>query len=535
MLLDTSGVGARAYTFAATPRGVRYQSSSESSRFRPAWSALAVPTAEGWNAELVIPLDALRAEPGAKQSWRINFVRHVAATNEDYTWAYDPAASAPTDATYWPLLANIRLTARATRPKPRADLYALGSAGADRRQFQTAAGDFQPQQPRSFGLDATVPFTNTLAFVGALNPDFSNVEVDQETIAPQEFRRGLTEYRPFFAQGANYLEPFGHISVNGPPDVPFYTPAIGTFDRGLKIEGSAGTQSIGALSVRGPGFDDQAFAYGLTAPDQSRGFAASAVLAHHDTGDDMTASVGFNRRNIRSGEGTMVLQRFESGTFVGDARLARALDVTESLVNSRMFAFAGYRDVGPQYAPIDGYTRASDVRGPQALFQYNGVGGGAVKAFSLTAFGDRLLDRSGAVHQADALAQAAVTFKGLLTVSAGPSTSELRTYDAPYPLYTDPRTYRFDQHSAALGYRDGTATPVDASFSWGPFAAFCPGAPRRPRSAARGPGSCRRTCSSTRSRPRARSGATPPAWTTTGPASGPARAAPTARSCAASP
>ena len=486
VLIDTSGVGKRVYTFATTPKGVRYQTSSESTRYNPVWSAFAQPSATGWTAQMVIPLDVLRAEGGSVQSWRINVIRHVGAANEDYTWAYDATATAPTDATHWPLVTGIAVAKQATRPKPRADVYALATAGLDRRQFQTGFGNFTDQQPRNLGADVNVPFTNTLAFVGTLNPDFSNVEVDQQTIAPQEFRRSLTEYRPFFAQGANYLDPVpGKIGINSLPDTPFYTPSIGTFDRGFKIEGTAGTQSIGALEVRGPGFDDQAFGYAIGTKNQSLRLGASAVLAHHDNGTDITQSIGLARSNIHSGESTFVALKSERGTFVTEPASARELSFGEFFQNQRYLAVATYQDVGPQYNPVDGYTRINDARGPLGVFSFNGVGRGAIKSYSAIAFADRYIDRSGAAHAADVFGNASVTFKNLLTLSGGPSTSELRVYDQGYPVYANPQTFRFNSHNVGLGYRDGTPAPIDASLAWGPFAAFCFGV--QPQAAFCGP------------------------------------------------
>ncbi|GAC1575820.1 MAG: hypothetical protein NVS3B7_08440 [Candidatus Elarobacter sp.] len=489
ILIDTSGMGNRVYTFATTPKGIRYQTSSESTRYNPVWSAFAQPTPDGWTAQMVIPLDVLRAEGGSVQSWRINAIRHVGAANEDYTWAYDATATSPTDATYWPTVTGIAVAKRATRPKPRADAYALGTAGADRRQFQTGFGTFAAQQPRNAGVDVNVPFTNTLAFVGTLNPDFSNVEVDQQTIAPQEFRRSLNEYRPFFAQGANYLDPVpGKVGINGIPDTPFYTPSIGTFDRGFKVEGTARTQSIGALDVRGPGFDDQAFGYAIGTPNQSLKLGASAVLVHHDVGNDITQSIGVSRSNVHSGEASFISMKTERGTLVTEPARAHEFSIGEILQTQRYLAIATYQDVGPQYNPVDGYTRINDARGPLGLLQFNGVGRGAVKSYSAFAFGDRYIDRSGAVHAADVSASASVTFKNLLTLSGGPSTSELRVYDQAYPVYAQPQTFRFNSHNLGLGYRDGTPGPIDASLSWGPFAAVCFGVQPQPAFCGNAPG-----------------------------------------------
>ena len=53
--IDPSGNGGQVYFFMTTPRGTRYQQSTESARFAPPWTAVAARTADGWSAMLVIP------------------------------------------------------------------------------------------------------------------------------------------------------------------------------------------------------------------------------------------------------------------------------------------------------------------------------------------------------------------------------------------------------------------------------------------------------------------------------------------------
>src|SRR5437016_4499449 len=215
--VDSSRAGNNVYFFETTPRAVRYQQSSENVRYAARWQSAAEADNEGWSAVLVIPLSVMRLMPGRHPTWRFNFIRAVAAQGEHYTWAYDGlmvdgtvGQAWPTfsDARYWPALTLDDLTpSQSARAKPRVEIYALGSGGPDRNQFQRADGTFGPQQARPSGIDVTIPLTNTINAVGTFNPDFSNVEVDQQTIVPQEFARQLQEYRPFFAQGARFISP----------------------------------------------------------------------------------------------------------------------------------------------------------------------------------------------------------------------------------------------------------------------------------------------------------------------------------------
>ena len=479
--IDTSGNGQRSYTFTVTPRGVRYESSSESNRYTPRWEARTHVDGTTWTAELIIPFDALRAESHEKQTWRINITRHVAAAQEDYSWAYDPASQSVNDATTWPALAGIAIDARTLRPKPHADVYALASGGIDRRSFETATGSFADQTPPIAGVDAVVPFTNTLAFVGTLAPDFSNLENDQTTIAPQQYRLAFAEYRPFFAQGARYLSPFPSININGTAETLFYTPGIGTFQRGYKIEGVAGHSSIGVLDVAGAGFDDQAFGYELTNGAKTLSVATEGVLAHHADGHDSTVGAAVSQHNPRSGESLFAAFDSEQGSFVTDGGLARRVLLGATIATQRLVLAAGWKSIGPQYDPVDGYTPINDIRGPLLLVQLNETADrGIVKNWSVVGYGDRYLDRSGAVHETTALGQVSVTFRNLVSVSVATQNAMQRVYDVPHPVYANPQDLRFEQNAISLGYRDGTPSPLDASYSTGPFAIQCAGLPSLP-------------------------------------------------------
>jgi hypothetical protein len=213
--IDPSGNGGQVYFFMTTPRGTRYQQSTESVRFAPPWNAVAQQNGDGWSAMLVIPLRVLRRPSGAVQSWRFDFIRRIAALNVNESWAYDSTMNdggggtggfpQPADARFWPQLTGLKIAGAPARRPPRAEFYGLASGGEDRRRFQEALGNFADTGARHVGADIVVPITGTAAFVAALAPDFSNVEVDQQTIAPQEFRRALNEYRPFFTQGATFF------------------------------------------------------------------------------------------------------------------------------------------------------------------------------------------------------------------------------------------------------------------------------------------------------------------------------------------
>lgn len=457
--IDTSGNGSRTYVFRVNPAGVHDESSSENARYAPAWNSVArVDSAGDYEAFMVIPLADIRAQGGAVQRWRFNFERFIAAANVDETWAYEPAMQSIGSVQYWPWLTQIHVSAQATRPKPQADAYVLESAGSQRNRFQNGIGQFERMQPRPAGLDVTYPFTNTLAFVGTLNPDFSNVEEDQTTIELQEFQKAYKEYRPFFAQGAQYINALPSIGVFG-ANTMFYSPGIGVFNRGLKIEGTAGNSALGLLNVVGPDVDDNAAGYSYTTDNDTLQFSAQSVLANHPGIRDAVTGVGMQRLNRHSGESTQIELAGESGSLLGSGH---DFNVSEGLQNQHFTALAFYRDTG-NYQPIDGYTAVSDARGPAFKLGYSGAGASSSPLLSYTfnIFGDRYFAADGSVRQADTNAFYNVQFRNLISLQGffGPSEFQVA------PSVIEP----FNRRQLQIGYRLGTPQPLSFTYAWGPF------------------------------------------------------------------
>src|SRR6185437_8746748 len=100
---------------------------------------------------------------------------------------------------------------------------------------------------------------------------------------------------------------------------------------------------------------------------------------------------------------------FENGSWVPQGHA----DFTQFFIDRHKGNFevnAGYLDVSPNYDPIDGYTANSDIRGPQFYTNYSGAAPG-IKNYTIFYGMDRLVDQSGAVHQADTQFFLNATFK----------------------------------------------------------------------------------------------------------------------------
>ncbi|HZV77014.1 MAG TPA: hypothetical protein VFF63_04525 [Candidatus Babeliales bacterium] len=504
--VDTSGSGSQVYYFETTPHGVRYEQANENARFRPRWSSAAKIGNGSWSAVLIIPLNVIRVPRAGKQTWRFQFVRGIAARGEHISWVWDPIMQDAPSGT-WPIFVpdtrfwaagNLDLAASAaTPPKPRADIYALGSAGNQRNYFQQANGTFLPMNVRYYGGDLSYPLTPTIRFVGTLNPDFSNVEIDQMTIVPQEFERQLIEYRPFFSQGAAYINadstPRAPVGTNTQaPYLVFYSPSVGPFDSGGKVEGTFDGDAFGALTFHGYDpttnntFSDSAYGFQHSLPGGAFTYWSDGVFANHSiAGWDNTIEDGMEVRDLQNGMIYFGDYSFEDGSWVpqGHADLGEFF-VDHHKGNSELNV--GYLDVSPNYDPIDGYTANSDIRGPQMFADYAGTTPG-IKNYTLFFTADRFLDDSGAVHQADVQYFITALFKNQFSLDgAGEAVGQLRSYGIPagpdcsgpilytssftgYPCYRDGVTQPYNLYQIPVGYRDGTPTPFDVAYEWGPF------------------------------------------------------------------
>lgn len=460
--VDTAGNGARTYSFDVSPKGVHDEQSSENSRYAPRWQSTASISPGGdYDVLMIIPLRDLRAQSAPVQRWRINFVRYVAALSARYTWAYEHTQTDVGNSQNWPWLDGLRIASGATRPKPHADVYVLQSAASQHNVFQNGVGVFEPMRARYAGVDVTYPFTDTLAFVGTLNPDFSNIEQDQATIAPQEFQRFYNEYRPFFAQGASYINALPNQGFAGPGNSLFYTPVIGVFNRGLKIEGTAGRNALGVLNAIGPDFNDTAYGYAYELPDKSFSLSTEGVLARHTDVNDSTIGVGAQTINPHSGVFTLARYTTEEGTRIIDPAGGHSLLAVSGIQNNRFNALVLYEDIGYQYLPVDGFTQINDARGPAMSVVYHGSPSEAspIKRYSITAAADRLITHDGAAHEADVFGSLDMDFKNLLTLHAFAGPSELSG------LW-------YNRRMIGLGYKEDTSSPTTVSYFWGPFGGF---------------------------------------------------------------
>jgi hypothetical protein len=246
--LDTYRDRRTAYTFAVTPAGVRidyyHGSDFESSRdygYDPVWEVRTATDAQGWTAEMRIPLNQLRFDPAAAD-WGVNLARLVPARNEESYWVL-----VRRDETGWSSRMGALAGIGGLRRPRRVELLPYVAADA------TFAHDVDPRdpfvQPREAGArvggDVKVGLGSSLTLDVTLNPDFGQVEADPAEVNLTAFETFFDERRPFFAEGANLFGGRGF----------FYSRRIGAAPPGSAeadfVAPARSTTILGAAKVTG--------------------------------------------------------------------------------------------------------------------------------------------------------------------------------------------------------------------------------------------------------------------------------------------
>ena len=178
------------------------------------WYAEARQFENYWVVEMAIPFKTLRFNEGA-DSWLVNFYRVDSEYAERSTWA-------PIKRTFpiFNLATNRELVWDVPTKKPGRNISVIPYvANNTQRDFEENTGeDFDP----SVGFDLKYAITPGLNLDVTVNPDFSQVEVDQQVTNLDRFEIFFPERRQFFLENADLFSGFGNRGTR-----PFFSRRIG--------------------------------------------------------------------------------------------------------------------------------------------------------------------------------------------------------------------------------------------------------------------------------------------------------------------
>tara|TARA_B100000989_G_scaffold6171_1_gene4297 strand:+ start:4246 stop:6438 length:2193 start_codon:yes stop_codon:yes gene_type:complete len=204
---------------------------------------------DSYIAEIKIPFNQLYFLKGAK-SWRFNIYRSDTQSLEHSTWSKTPQEQRIGDLAFMGKINFERPLGESQKPFSFIP-YLNGSVGKDFVENNNI-NNFD------YGIDLKIPIGNSLNVDLTVNPDFSQVEVDDQLVNITRYELRLPEKRQFFTQNSDLFTDFGQQR----DAEPFFSRRIGisrdllgnTIENkiisGLKISGKINDNlRIGLLSV----------------------------------------------------------------------------------------------------------------------------------------------------------------------------------------------------------------------------------------------------------------------------------------------
>lgn len=444
-----NGSNGFSYSFAVNPNGTHVASSSENTAYAPRWASAGRERDGGYTVTMRIPLSAMKGANGG--AWGLQFARYVAATQDDYVWQHAPQQGSGSEASsiYSGFLAGIPAQP-GVRPKPRIGFYQLGELASKSIGGSTSR----------MGADISIPFTTSTSFVATLHPDYSNVELDQQTIQPTAYARFYQEVRPFFTQLQNF---YNYGTCIGCIGQELYTPAIPTPRDGYAIEGKQGPATFAAFDAIGiDGRRDDAEAFAAHTADTKTSFSVERVGVNLPGFRDNVSYWNVSHDSLKGlfeylGYGN------ESGTQITDATQATRKEAGVGYYGRNGGMYFALRHVGAQYSPADGFIQHSDIAGYDLNGDYTWY-------YKPTSFFPRVIVAGNldmyhgtgvGLNQADASFAVGADFAKIWHIRAQTGSSYLRLGDGTFTPIT--------QNGIDLSYHYHTPTVTTISWYTGRF------------------------------------------------------------------
>jgi len=165
----------------------------------PIWYVKTSTDAEGWSAEMRIPLSQLRFTKKDKYEWGIDVARYIFRKNELSLWK-------PLHKSSNKIVSDFGILEGIQNIAPIRDIelspFSLGKLTFDQ---QEEGNPFANGTYKTFsaGLDGKISITNDLTLNMTVNPDFGQVEADPSQVNLSAFETFFPEKRPFFIEGRN--------------------------------------------------------------------------------------------------------------------------------------------------------------------------------------------------------------------------------------------------------------------------------------------------------------------------------------------
>lgn len=210
----TNGFSFGANAAGAEWDGMMYNGGSMNLSWDNKWISTVANYEDKWVFEAAIPFKSIRYDDEITE-WGINFSRYDLGAYEKSSWAPVPRQFPSVSLAYTGVLVW-------DEPPP--------PAGSNISIIPHVVGginhDFQAEDSRSYerdaGLNAKIGLTSSMTLDLTVNPDFSQVEVDEQIVDLERYELFFPEKRQFFLENEDLFASFGNESIR-----PFFSRRIG--------------------------------------------------------------------------------------------------------------------------------------------------------------------------------------------------------------------------------------------------------------------------------------------------------------------
>lgn len=238
-----------------------------------------------WITEMKIPFKTIRY-PEKSRVWYANFGRLDIKTNEKSAWAPVPRQFPHSSPAYTGVLLFDN-----PLPKPKMNFSLIPYISGGYHKDYEAGEDAGYR--RDFGIDAKIGITTAMNLDLTYNPDFAQVEVDQQQMNIDRFELLFPEKRQFFLENRDLFADYGEDNVR-----PFFSRRIGLDApvlTGARLSGKLGNSfRLGFMSMTTEKIESQPVRNYTVLSMQKKVFARSS-LAFMFVNKEYSGSNNFNR------------------------------------------------------------------------------------------------------------------------------------------------------------------------------------------------------------------------------------------------
>ncbi len=249
--LDTFRDRENTLLFATSPAGVRTDAaftgdatSAPNLAWNAFWDSAVTRDEEGWYAAIRIPLSSLRFEEhDGRVVMGVTLARRIARKNEMISWPGIPHDWGVRSIYKASMMRDVILDG--VRPATPVYLTPYGLAGTSRahRRDPVGPGFVRDEETRhESGLDLRFSPTSNLHADVTVNPDFAQVEADEQRVNLTRFSLFFPERRPFFQERASVFR----YSLGGNERI-FHSRRIGLVD-GAPVRIHGGARLVGRVA-----------------------------------------------------------------------------------------------------------------------------------------------------------------------------------------------------------------------------------------------------------------------------------------------